>query len=320
MISMSNIHRRGFTIVELLIVIVVIAILAVITIVAYNGIQQRARESTVKSDLSAVAKKMAIDNVNNGSYELAAGDVDEGKGLPASSGTTYEYASTGSTYCITATNGNVSYKISNTSPSPAPGGCSGHGVNGVAAITNYAANPSAVGSTGGFGQAGSGPVATTTTIATDRAHHGTTSLKREITGASGYTGAMARPPSGALVLATGERVNWSFWVYSTKAGTINIYIEGSKTADGTYAGAGGGTASIPANVWTKVSGSWTATLGMNVSQAGGYNLNVVAGDMVWFDEFMISKGSSLPNYADGTTENWIWNGTAHNATSTGPPV
>lgn len=35
--------QTGFTIVELLIVIVVIGILAAITIVAYNGIQQRAR-------------------------------------------------------------------------------------------------------------------------------------------------------------------------------------------------------------------------------------------------------------------------------------
>lgn len=36
----------GFTIVELLIVIVVIAVLAAITIVAYNGIQQRAKNSS----------------------------------------------------------------------------------------------------------------------------------------------------------------------------------------------------------------------------------------------------------------------------------
>ena len=39
--------RSGFTIVELLIVIVVIAILAAITIVAFNGIQERARASAV---------------------------------------------------------------------------------------------------------------------------------------------------------------------------------------------------------------------------------------------------------------------------------
>jgi prepilin-type N-terminal cleavage/methylation domain-containing protein len=37
--------RRGFTIVELLIVIVVIGILAAITVVAYNGIQQRAQNT-----------------------------------------------------------------------------------------------------------------------------------------------------------------------------------------------------------------------------------------------------------------------------------
>lgn len=37
--------QKGFTIVELLIVIVVIAILATITIIGYNGIQQRAQNS-----------------------------------------------------------------------------------------------------------------------------------------------------------------------------------------------------------------------------------------------------------------------------------
>lgn len=45
MLNNINLKERGFTIVELLIVIVVIAILAAISIVAYSGIQNRARNS-----------------------------------------------------------------------------------------------------------------------------------------------------------------------------------------------------------------------------------------------------------------------------------
>jgi prepilin-type N-terminal cleavage/methylation domain-containing protein len=48
--------RSGFTIVELLVVIVVIAILAAVSLVAYNGVQQRARDTQRMSD---------IDNIND---------------------------------------------------------------------------------------------------------------------------------------------------------------------------------------------------------------------------------------------------------------
>ena len=40
--------KKGFTIVELLIVIVVIGILAAITIVAFNGVQDRARDTAIR--------------------------------------------------------------------------------------------------------------------------------------------------------------------------------------------------------------------------------------------------------------------------------
>jgi prepilin-type N-terminal cleavage/methylation domain-containing protein len=46
-------YKPGFTIVELLIVVVVIAILASISILSYNGITQRARQSALNADISA---------------------------------------------------------------------------------------------------------------------------------------------------------------------------------------------------------------------------------------------------------------------------
>lgn len=49
-------RREGFTIVELLIVIVVIGILAAITIVAYNGIQERAQSSKMIAQANAYVK------------------------------------------------------------------------------------------------------------------------------------------------------------------------------------------------------------------------------------------------------------------------
>lgn len=56
---MSTIRNRylvaGFTIVELLLVIVVIGILATITIVSYNGIQKKGWDTSVQSDLDSIA-------------------------------------------------------------------------------------------------------------------------------------------------------------------------------------------------------------------------------------------------------------------------
>ncbi len=64
----SNMHTKGFTIVELLVVIVVIGILAAITIVSYSGISQKAVVSSIQSDLSNASKKLKLFEVMNGSY------------------------------------------------------------------------------------------------------------------------------------------------------------------------------------------------------------------------------------------------------------
>ncbi len=57
--KIKNLRNKegGFTIVELLIVIVIIGILAALVIVAYTGIQNRARDTQGKTDAQAIIKK-----------------------------------------------------------------------------------------------------------------------------------------------------------------------------------------------------------------------------------------------------------------------
>lgn len=65
----------GFTIVELLIVIVVIAILATISIVAYNGIRDRANDSAVQSDLTNTVKKIQLIHAGTGAYPVGGAQI-----------------------------------------------------------------------------------------------------------------------------------------------------------------------------------------------------------------------------------------------------
>ena len=60
--------QKGFTIVELVIVIVIIGILAAIVIVAYNGITNRARASKTQSTVDTIVKKAEAYNAENGTY------------------------------------------------------------------------------------------------------------------------------------------------------------------------------------------------------------------------------------------------------------
>lgn len=71
--TIKQTKARGFTIVELLIVIVVIAILAAITIVAYNGIQNRAKASSAQAAANTVIKKAEAANAVATGYPTTTG-------------------------------------------------------------------------------------------------------------------------------------------------------------------------------------------------------------------------------------------------------
>lgn len=94
----------GFTIVELLIVIVVIAILAAITIVAYNGIQNRAHDTAVQNDLRQLGVKINQYYVENTDTLPAANS-----GGLGSLGMKLSKNSYGSHYVYNSNNYNVVY-------------------------------------------------------------------------------------------------------------------------------------------------------------------------------------------------------------------
>ncbi|RYF28788.1 MAG: prepilin-type N-terminal cleavage/methylation domain-containing protein [Chloroflexi bacterium] len=79
---------RGFTIVELLIVIVVIGILAAITIVSFNGVQKRAANTARETELRSWQKVFEVYKAaNNGVYPgPATGAECLGENFPVGSG------------------------------------------------------------------------------------------------------------------------------------------------------------------------------------------------------------------------------------------
>lgn len=94
--------QKGFTIVELLIVIVVIAVLAAIVIVAYNGVQERAQESSVRVDMTNIAKQVELHRIDEGSYPSASKLTELGIKVNKQ---TYGVNPTGATifYCVNTT-------------------------------------------------------------------------------------------------------------------------------------------------------------------------------------------------------------------------
>lgn len=117
-------HKRqqGFTIVELLIVVVVIAILAAITIVAYSGITAQAKEAALKTDLTTAAKKLNLEKVESGSFPVA-----KPSDLPDS--IQYSQTSSGQGFCVTAVKDGKVFHITQYGTIQS-GACSGHTIAG----------------------------------------------------------------------------------------------------------------------------------------------------------------------------------------------
>lgn len=316
-----NNTKRGFTIVELLIVVVVIAILAAITIVAYNGIQNRAKASASQTASAQAAKKLSLYAVDNSDQYpateplmiTATGLVEAtGEGAGMTQGSTYQYSvsTDKKTYCLTTTTNGLSYRTSNSQPTPVKGACAGHGADGVIAIENLVTNPSVETDlntwTAPFG-------AWNTIIPASAPQSGASSLRIYRNAASSDT-RMGRHQLGTLAVGSYIYSSWVF-VPDTAIGSIApaVVFNGSVGTTAANTSTGG-----IYNQWRRVSVPFTITTAGNVyiEYIGGANQV----GSIFIDSAMLSRGTTLPAYADGSSAGWDWTGTPNASTSTGPAL
>lgn len=195
-------HRQqtGFTIVELLIVIVVIGILAAITIVAYNGIQERARLASAQAYAAQIKKSPdMLDATANWSFNECSGSTVNDK---------TEFNNTG-TIVGTATW---------SSDTPSGSGCSIN-LDGATRITTSAL----IGSDFYIKAAW---VKTSSCGASNNVISGGGSAFYGCTLRAGHNGAWTTLTSSTSI-GDGK---WHYIVLRYESGTLSIYVDGKQTA------------------------------------------------------------------------------------------
>ncbi len=325
--------HKGFTIVELLIVIVVIAILAAMTIVAYNGIADRAKHSSAQSLTSQVTKKIEAYAVENSDQYPA--DL-ETIGITDPTPRKYQYLvnnnSSPRTYCVTITVQNVSYYQNNsTARNPTVGACSGHGLNGlppnlavnpgfetaaapINARTNLAMNPSFESATSGWSLINTG-VGASLQQSPDQAHSGTRSLAFQY----GDSTTQDQGPTSSFYVNAGTPYTVSAWVYMpTTIGTgLRMILHGSTLTAGTERG----TVTTTVGSWARISHTATpatsGTLSFTIAKNAGANDN---GKLFYVDSVLAEAAPSMGTYFMGASAasgdfSYAWTGAAQVSTS-----
>lgn len=102
-------HRKssGFTLVEILIVVVIIAVLATLVIVSYRTIQARARDNTVVNDIAAVSDletNYGIKNNSGGKAWFSGSGIDSSLNFTPTGANIIDVVTNSADYCIRAYN------------------------------------------------------------------------------------------------------------------------------------------------------------------------------------------------------------------------
>lgn len=292
-------NKKGFTIVELLIVVVVIAILAAITIVAYNGIQNRAKESAAQAGAAQAIKKIAQYATLNSETYPDQSNFTTATGISNSADLNYDYLVTSDlkNYCVSAAPANI------TVPAYAATSASGGTTKGRC-VTNLEPNPSS--ETTMINGAGGG--AATRSLSSAQKFSGTNSTK--FTWGSGAAGMQ----SSVVTVTPSTTYSVSLYIYSESGAMPVFTVSASDYSTNAQQLIGAG-----------VAGSWqrlTRTYTTSASQTTVRMWNTVgAASTYYIDAIMITPLSTgTPTYADGSSANWLWTSAANGSSSFGPSI
>jgi prepilin-type N-terminal cleavage/methylation domain-containing protein len=121
-------NDKGFSLIELLVVVIIIGILAAIAIPIYIGVQNSAKDSAVQADLANAKTAVVAYYTNEGSYPAAINSATLSDYGYSSSSVTDGSSGTASitAFCLTATSGSgtvfyITQDSSATSTKPASG-------------------------------------------------------------------------------------------------------------------------------------------------------------------------------------------------------
>jgi len=105
--------------VDLLMLFVMVALLIAVVIMFYNALTNHDQKVTLQSQLITAAQKLATLSVTQGSFPASFSST----GIIPVNGTRFGYHPNGDGYCLSSTDGTVTYKVSNTDTVPSPGAC-----------------------------------------------------------------------------------------------------------------------------------------------------------------------------------------------------